>query len=138
MVQWKHIQLVTMRLWVQSLTSLSGLRMQRCLELWCRSQTRFRLRSGVAVTVVWPAVVAPIRPLAWEPPYAAGTALKSKKKKKKKKKKKRKKKRNWVQPSHDSNWCPGSIWTALGGLWFLLGVSGPGRVGFGICRDADG
>ena len=78
MVQWKHIQLVTMRLWVQSLTSLSGLRMQRCLELWCRSQTRFRLRSGVAVTVVWPAVVAPIRPLAWEPPYAASAVLKNK------------------------------------------------------------
>ena len=29
------------------------------------------------------AAVAPIGPLAWEPPYAAGTALKSKKKKKK-------------------------------------------------------
>ena len=32
------------------------------LWLWCR-----------------PAAVAPIRPLAWEPPYAAGAALKSKK-----------------------------------------------------------
>ena len=42
------------------------------LRLWCRS-----------------AAVAPIRPLAWEPPYAAGAALKSKKKKKKKKRKKR-------------------------------------------------
>ena len=30
------------------------------------------------------AVVAPIRSLAWEPPYAVGTALKSKKKKEKK------------------------------------------------------
>ena len=29
-----------------------------------------------------PAVIAPIGPLAWEPPYAAGVALKSKKKKK--------------------------------------------------------
>ena len=36
--------------------------------------------------------VAPIRPLAWELPYAAGVALKSKKKKKKKRKKERKKK----------------------------------------------
>ena len=34
-----------------------------------------------------PAAVAPIRPLAWEPPYAAHAALKSKKKKKKKRKK---------------------------------------------------
>ena len=31
------------------------------------------------------AATAPIRPLAWEPPYAAGTALKKTKKKKKKK-----------------------------------------------------
>ena len=28
-----------------------------------------------------PAATAPIKPLAWEPPYAAGEALKSKKKK---------------------------------------------------------
>ena len=37
------------------------------LWLWCR-----------------PAAVAPIPPLAWEPPYAVGVALKSQKKKKKK------------------------------------------------------
>ena len=30
---------------------------------------------------LWLAVVAPIRPLAWEPPYAASVALKRKKKK---------------------------------------------------------
>ena len=41
------------------------------LWLWCRL-----------------AAVAPIRSLDWEPPYATGTALKSKKKKKRKKKKK--------------------------------------------------
>ena len=35
-----------------------------------------------------PAGVAPIRPLAWEPPYAVGVALKVKSKKKKKKEKK--------------------------------------------------
>ena len=35
---------------------------------------------------LWPASVALIRPLAWEPPYAVDAALKSKKKKKKKKK----------------------------------------------------
>ena len=38
------------------------------LWLWCR-----------------PAAVTSIRPLAWEPPHAMGTALKKKKKKKKKK-----------------------------------------------------
>ena len=35
-----------------------------------------------------PAATAPIRPLAWEPPYAVGAALKTDQKKKKKKKKK--------------------------------------------------
>ena len=39
-----------------SLASLSGLRIQHCGELWCRSQTQ--LGSGIAM------VVAPIRPLA--------------------------------------------------------------------------
>jgi len=37
-------------------------------------------------TLLWlwrrPAAVVPIGPLAWEPPYAAGAALKSQKKKK--------------------------------------------------------
>ena len=40
------------------------------LWLWCR-----------------PAAVAPVRPLAWELPYARGAALKRKKKKKREKKK---------------------------------------------------
>ena len=42
--------LVSMRRRVLSLTSLSGLRIQHCHELWCRSQTR--LRSQVAAVVV--------------------------------------------------------------------------------------
>ena len=60
------------------------------------------LGSGVAVNcgvghrrgsdLVWlwcrPVAVALIGPLAWEPPYAASTVLKSQKKKKKKSKKK--------------------------------------------------
>ena len=69
MVQQKQIQLGTMGLWVPSLASLSGLRIRHCCELWCRLQTR--LGSGVAV--------APTGLLAWEPPYAASAALKSKK-----------------------------------------------------------
>ena len=32
---------------------------------------------------LWLAAAAPIRPLAWEPPYAAGSALKKKAKKEK-------------------------------------------------------
>ena len=51
-----------------------GLRIQCCRELW---------RRLVAV--------ASIRPLAWEPPYAADKALRSKKKAKNAKKKKFKK-----------------------------------------------
>ena len=47
--QWKQIRLLSMRTQVRSLASLSGLRIQHCRELWCRSQTW--LRSGIAVTV---------------------------------------------------------------------------------------
>ena len=47
-----------MRMQAQSVALLSGLRLQHCHELWCRSQTQ--LRSYVAVAV------ALIRPLAWE------------------------------------------------------------------------
>ena len=49
MVQRKQIQLGTMRLRVQSLALLSGLRIWHSHELWCRSQ--MRLRSSVAVAV---------------------------------------------------------------------------------------
>ena len=58
MVQWKQTQLGTMRLRVQPLALLSGLRILCCCELWCRSQTW--LRSGIAVAVAWPAATAPI------------------------------------------------------------------------------
>ena len=37
--------------------------------------------AGVAHLWCMPAAAAPIGPLAWEPPYAAGAALKKKKKK---------------------------------------------------------
>ena len=62
---------------------------------------RFRVRSGVAVSCgvgcrhyldlalpwLWhrPAAIAPIGPLAWEPPYAAGAALKRQKERQKNK-----------------------------------------------------
>ena len=36
--QQKRIWVGTTRLWVWSLASLSGLRIQHCWELWCRSQ----------------------------------------------------------------------------------------------------
>ena len=49
MAPWKRIRLGTMRLQVRSLALLSGLRIQCCCELWCRSQ--IRLGSGIAVAV---------------------------------------------------------------------------------------
>ena len=92
--QWKRIWLVSIRMWVES---LSGLGIQRCHELWCRSE--MQLGSRIAVAVARSAVTIPIwPPIAWKLPYTAGMTLKSKKKKKKKKrrrKKKKKKKRNF-------------------------------------------
>jgi len=48
-------------------------------------------RRGLDLVWLWlwrrPVATAPIRPLAWEPPYATGVALKSKKSKSQKKKK---------------------------------------------------
>ena len=54
------------------------------LWLWCR-----------------PVATAPIRPLAWEPPYAAGVALEKAKRQPKKKKKK------FLCASRESNMQPG-------------------------------
>ena len=50
MAQQKQIRLRTRRLRVRSLASLSGLRIWRCPELWCRSQ--MQLGSGVAAMAV--------------------------------------------------------------------------------------
>ena len=41
-----------MRTWIRSLASLSGLRIWRCRELWCGSQTRLGSHVAVAVAVV--------------------------------------------------------------------------------------
>ena len=54
-----------MRMRAQSPALLSGLRIRCCCELWCR-----------------PAAVALIGPLAWEPLYTTGAALKRHKKSK--------------------------------------------------------
>ena len=66
-----------MRMWVWSLAMLSGLRIQSCHKLWCRSQ--MRLRSALLWLWYRWAAAAPIGPLAWELPYAAGAAVKRKK-----------------------------------------------------------
>ena len=75
-----------MRTQVRSLASLmaspSGLiKDPSLLWLWCKTLT----------------VTAPIRSLAWEPPYAVAAALKRQEDKKKKKKKERKRKKGQVE-----------------------------------------
>ena len=45
-------------------------------------------RCGLDPELLWLSLVAPIRPLAWEPPYAAEVALEMAKRQKKKKIKK--------------------------------------------------
>ena len=69
MAQQKQIRLGTMRLWVQSLASLNGLRIRRRRELWCGSQ----------MEAPGPAAIVLIRLIAWEPSYPAGAALKRQK-----------------------------------------------------------
>ena len=61
----------------QPVKELSGLRIRRCRELWCRSQTRL----GPALLWLWcrPAATALIGSLAWELPYATDVALKRQK-----------------------------------------------------------
>ena len=53
--------------------------------MWLTSGFLFKMSSS-ALLWLWSrlAATAPISPLAWELPYAAGAALKAKKKKKKK------------------------------------------------------
>jgi len=69
-----------MRMRVRSLALLSGIRIQCCLELLCRSQ------AWLGFELLWlcrrQAAVAPIQPLAWESPYAVDVALKRQKKQK--------------------------------------------------------
>ena len=80
MAQWLTNPTRNHEVWVWSLALLSGLRIWRCRELSCRLQTH--LRSCVAWLLPRPAATAPIRPLVWEPPNAAGAALEKTKKNK--------------------------------------------------------
>ena len=74
--QWKRTQLASMRMRVRPLVSLRGLRIRRCIELWCRSQTQFG--SGGVVAVVQASSYSSNSTLAWDPPYATSEALKLK------------------------------------------------------------
>ena len=65
-----------MGLRVLSLALLTGLRIQRCRELWCSR------RHGSDLAWLWrrAAATAPIQPLAWEPSYDMGAAPQKRKK----------------------------------------------------------
>ena len=69
--------IVSVRMWVQSLASLSGLRILSCCKLWPRLQ--IWLRSTVALTVAQASAAAPVQPLPQELLYAIGMAMKRKK-----------------------------------------------------------
>ena len=70
-----------MRFRVGSLASLSGLRILHCISCGVGP------RCGWDLALLWLwhrlTAIAPIKPLAWEPPYVAGADLKRPKKKKK-------------------------------------------------------
>ena len=70
-----------MKMQVQSLASLSGLRILCCHELWCMMHTWL---SDPMLLWLWYrlAAIAPFRFLAWELPYATPAALKKQPKKK--------------------------------------------------------
>ena len=87
--QWKWIQLVTMRFWVRSLASFSGLGIQHYRELWCRLQTL--LGSWVAVAVAVADSCSSNSTSSLGPSICHRCSPKKQKEKKKKKKKERKK-----------------------------------------------
>ena len=87
--QRKQIWLGTIGLWVRSLASLNGLRIQRCHELWCRSQMWFG--SYVTVAVVKARTIALIGPLSLGTSICRGCSPK-----KQKRKKERKKADSWI------------------------------------------
>ena len=78
MVQQKRIQLGTMRLQVQSLASLSGLRI--LVAVSCGVGRRRGSDLGLLWLCCRLAATAPIQPLAWEPSHAMGAGFKKKKK----------------------------------------------------------
>ena len=82
MAQQKWIQLVSVRIRVWSLASLSGLRVWCCHELWYRSQ--MGLISGIAVAVVQQQLQLQFNPWPGNLHMPWVTALGNKKKKKKK------------------------------------------------------
>ena len=94
---WKKKKIAEFPSWAQQLTNLTGIHEIAGsipgLTQWVKDQALpwavvVGRRYGSDPTLLWPwhrlAATAQIQPLAWEPPYATGAALKEKKKKKKK------------------------------------------------------
>ena len=75
--QWKQTQLVSMKMQVWALASLSGSKIYCCYELWCRLQTR--LRCSIAVVAAMIRRWSSNSTLAWELPCTVPMALRSKK-----------------------------------------------------------
>ena len=76
MAQWLMNPTVSMRMQVESLALLSGLR------IWCCCELGVGLRRGSDPELLWlcrPVATVSIQPLSWEPPCAAGVALKRQK-----------------------------------------------------------
>ena len=71
--------MVSVRMQVQSLAPLSGLRIWRCRKL----QLQWQMWLGSTVAVAASLIPSLIPPLSWERLYATGVALKRKSKKKK-------------------------------------------------------
>ena len=69
-------QLVSTRMWIQSLVLLSGLRIWHCSELWCRLQMWHR--SGIAMAVGVASSCSSDSTSSLGTSYAAGMALKRK------------------------------------------------------------
>ena len=102
-----------MRMWIQSLASLGGLRTSHCheLQLVCRLELLW----------LWcrPAAIDPFPPLAWEPPYAIRVGLKRQIKRKKRKEEKYSE--NTHQKKKKMHICYN--WGDFHGpLWFQLGT----------------
>ena len=78
--QQKQIRLLSMRMQIRFLASLSGSRIRCCHELIVTGGAHRKCGSDLALLWLWhrPAAVAPIQPLVWKLPYAVGAALNSK------------------------------------------------------------
>ena len=94
-----------MRMWIWSLALLRGLRIHRCHELWCRSQTW--LRSGIDVAVAYAGSCSSDSTPSLGTSMSWGCSLKKKKKNVKKKEK-----------------CIGKL--VMNSIWFLLMLSKAG------------